>query len=76
MTAKSEVVLHVHALLLLILEDNPSDAELMVAELRRAGFEPDWKRVETEADFRPLSTPPSTSSWPTTICRSLTACAL
>ena len=36
---------------LLVLEDNPSDAELVILELRRAGFEPDWKRVETEADF-------------------------
>ncbi len=36
---------------LLIVEDNPSDAELMLRELRRAGFDPDWQRVETEADF-------------------------
>jgi PAS domain S-box-containing protein len=36
---------------LLVLEDNPSDAELVIIELRRAGFEPEWKRVETEADF-------------------------
>ncbi len=35
----------------LILEDNPSDAELTVRELSRAGFIPDWKRVETESDF-------------------------
>ncbi len=35
----------------LILEDNPADAELMVYELCRAGFEPDWKRVETEPDY-------------------------
>jgi len=37
---------------LLILEDRSSDAELMLAELRRAGFEPDWKRVETRKDFK------------------------
>jgi PAS domain S-box-containing protein len=36
---------------LLVLEDNLSDAELIIHELRRAGFEPDWQRVETEADF-------------------------
>ena len=36
----------------LILEDNPSDAELMLHELRRAGFVPEWQRVETEADYR------------------------
>ncbi|PYI91604.1 MAG: hybrid sensor histidine kinase/response regulator [Verrucomicrobia bacterium] len=36
---------------LLIVEDNPSDADLMLRELRRAGFDPDWRRVETEPDF-------------------------
>ncbi len=35
----------------LILEDRPADAELMLHELRRAGFEPHWQRVETEADY-------------------------
>lgn len=35
----------------LIVEDQPADAELMVHELRRAGLEPDWHRVETEADY-------------------------
>jgi PAS domain S-box-containing protein len=35
----------------LIVEDNPSDAELMVRELRRAGFEPEWQRVDTEGEF-------------------------
>jgi len=35
----------------LILEDVPVDAELMVHELRRAGFDPDWQRVETESDY-------------------------
>jgi len=36
---------------LLIVEDRAADAELMVAELQRAGFAPAWERVETEADF-------------------------
>jgi PAS domain S-box-containing protein len=36
---------------LLILEDRPEDAELMLRELRRAGFVPDWRQVETEADY-------------------------
>lgn len=36
---------------ILIAEDSPADAELMVAQLRREGFVPDWKRVQTEADF-------------------------
>ena len=36
---------------LLILEDREEDAELMLHELRRAGFDPKWQRVDTEADF-------------------------
>ena len=39
------------SLRVLLLEDNPLDAELVLKELRRAGFEPDWQRVETEVDF-------------------------
>src|SRR2546427_6758904 len=35
----------------LIWEDIPADAELMVHELRNAGFTPIWKRVDTEANF-------------------------
>jgi PAS domain S-box-containing protein len=35
----------------LILEDNPDDAELILHELCRAEFEPDWVRAETEADY-------------------------
>ncbi len=35
----------------LILEDRPSDAELMLYELRQAGFEPDWRRVDTQPDY-------------------------
>jgi PAS domain S-box-containing protein len=35
----------------LILEDRPADAELTLHELRRAGFAPVWRRVETEADY-------------------------
>src|SRR5271165_5834463 len=35
----------------LIVEDNPDDAELLVLELRRTGFAPDWARVDTEADY-------------------------
>ena len=36
---------------LLLVEDSTDDAELILAELRRAGFDPKWKRVETEGDF-------------------------
>jgi len=35
----------------LILEDRAADAELVLHELRRAGYEPEWKRVETEQDY-------------------------
>jgi two-component system sensor histidine kinase UhpB len=35
----------------LLVEDNPRDAELLVRALRRAGFEPDWQRVVTEEDY-------------------------
>lgn len=35
----------------LILEDRPSDAELMVHALRRGGVAPEWTRVDTEEDF-------------------------
>jgi two-component system, cell cycle sensor histidine kinase and response regulator CckA len=35
----------------ILLEDDPSDAELIVRELMVAGFEPDWKRVETRGEF-------------------------
>ena len=40
------------ALRILILEDVPSDAELEIRELRRAGMVSEWRRVETEAEFR------------------------
>ncbi|HEX7261440.1 MAG TPA: PAS domain S-box protein, partial [Luteolibacter sp.] len=36
---------------ILMVEDRSEDAELMVRELRRAGFAPDWERVDTEADY-------------------------
>lgn len=35
----------------LILEDREADAELMVHDLRQAGFDPTWERVDTEADY-------------------------
>jgi PAS domain S-box-containing protein len=35
----------------LMAEDNPADTELLLIELQRAGFAPDWTRVETEAAF-------------------------
>ncbi|MEA2082752.1 MAG: response regulator [Thermodesulfobacteriota bacterium] len=37
---------------LLILEDNPDDAELAVRELERKGFDVKWTRVDTKEGFR------------------------
>ena len=37
---------------LLILEDNPDDAELMVLELEKEGYIVAWEIVETEEDFK------------------------
>src|SRR5947209_14914747 len=42
----------------LILEDSPADLELMLHELRRAGFEPRWQHVATEPDFLARLAPP------------------
>src|SRR5579863_997012 len=47
------------ALRLLIVEDNPDDADLFLRELRRVGFDPAWSRVETEPAFlAALQNPP------------------
>jgi CheY-like chemotaxis protein len=39
------------AIRVLILEDEPADVQRMLRELRGAGLEPAWERVDTEADF-------------------------
>ena len=39
------------SLRVLVLEDKAAEAELAVRELRRAGFDPDWRRVDTRAAF-------------------------
>lgn len=36
---------------ILVLEDRASDAEILIREVKRAGFDPQWRRVETQADF-------------------------
>lgn len=36
----------------LILEDQPDDADLMLRELHHAGFEPVWQQLWTEPDYR------------------------
>ena len=40
------------ALRALIVEDSPRDAELLVRELRKAGYEVVWERVQSEAPMR------------------------
>src|ERR1700687_3227954 len=35
----------------LLVEDRAADASLLVHSLRAAGFEPAWRRVETESDY-------------------------
>ena len=35
----------------LIVEDNPDDAEIMILHLVQEGFQLDWERVETEVEF-------------------------
>ena len=35
----------------LLVEDSPTDAELVLHELTSAGYAPEWSRVETEPDF-------------------------
>jgi len=35
----------------LIVEDRATDAEMLVRELRRSGFEPQWKLVQTKDDY-------------------------
>src|SRR5574341_1700794 len=42
----------------LVLEDRAADAELMVAELRRAGFTLEWQRADNEREFAARLTPP------------------
>ena len=37
---------------LLILEDRPEDADLALRQLRRAGFDPTWRRVEDAEGFK------------------------
>ncbi len=40
-----------HPLRLLIADDCPQDAELIVQELERKNFDVEWSRVDTEADY-------------------------
>jgi len=42
----------------LVVEDRPADAALVVRALRDAGFAPDWERVETASDYLAQLDPP------------------
>lgn len=42
---------------ILIAEDNPADAQLLVRELRHAEFDFEWHRVDTESDYLARLTP-------------------
>lgn len=39
------------AVVVLVLESNATDAEASIHELRDAGFDPQWTRVDHEADY-------------------------
>jgi len=39
------------SLRILVLEDKATDAEILIRHVKHAGFVPEWRRVETEADF-------------------------
>jgi signal transduction histidine kinase len=40
-----------HKIQILIVEDNPNDAQLLVRELQHSEFDFDWHRVDTEAEY-------------------------
>jgi len=48
---EESIVTMPQALKVLIAEDNPADAELLVRQLRRAGFAPEWERVDDESAY-------------------------
>lgn len=42
---------HMAELHILLVEDDSLDAELIVRELRKSGYDPRWQRVDTQAEF-------------------------
>ena len=44
-------IVHMAALRIMFVEDNPLDTELTVRELERSGYELEWQRVDTEPEF-------------------------
>lgn len=59
------------SLKLLIVEDKPLDAELMVETLVSAGFDPSWERVTTEQEYLARLSPSLTLFCQITACLSL-----
>jgi signal transduction histidine kinase len=51
MSVLRAVPMELTPLRVLLVEDRPADTELLLHLLRAAGFEPDWRRVETESDY-------------------------
>jgi signal transduction histidine kinase len=49
----------------LLVEDSPDDAELVLAALRRDGFEPEWQRVDNAAEMRAAL---QRSRWDVVLC--------
>ncbi len=47
----TEITTHPQKIRVLILEDSPNDAELIIRELSREQFDVNWQRVETESAF-------------------------
>ena len=50
-TAEQETASKSPALRVLMVEDSEDDAELLLRELRRGGYDPDFQRVDTAADM-------------------------
>ena len=36
---------------ILLVEDDPLDAELTIRELQKSGYDPEWHRVDTKSEF-------------------------
>ncbi|MDB6018274.1 MAG: Aerobic respiration control sensor protein ArcB [Pedosphaera sp.] len=51
MTRPNEIQPMTKPIRVLLLEDRATDAEMLIRELRRAGYNPEWKRVQTEQEF-------------------------